>query len=169
MAFGTDDYTGNTYSPVPAGKYKLALVKAERKAARKEGNYYLNCQFIIVKGEYKKRTVFHMFNLENTTEQAQEIGRNQLKEMMMACGVKSLKDMWSVDKLLNKPFDAVIGIEKSDEYGDRNKINRFVFDKEEMPDDPMPDTVDEDPFDDEPKKKKKKKKKKKDKSDDVPF
>lgn len=124
--FSTDDYTGQNFDAIPADEYQLALVKAERKQSKTPGNYYLNCQFTVTKGEFKKRVIFHMFNLENANETAVEIAENNLREFMMSVGVTSIRDPWDLSKLMNIPFTAKVVVQKSDEYGDSNKIKRFV-------------------------------------------
>lgn len=162
MSFKASENKNEGFKPVPRDKYKLVLLKAERKESNnKPGNFYLNAQFSIAKGEYENRRIFHIFNLENSNETATEIGRGELAALMLACGVSDLADMWDVTPLMNKPFDGRVGIDKNEQFGDRNKITEFIQ-GEGGEDNSVP-------WGDEPKKKKKKKKKKGKKSDDVPF
>ncbi len=151
------------FSPVPVGDYKLALVKAERKESQTAGNFYLNLQFSVVGGEHKKRVIFAIFNIENSNEVAQKIGRGDLSDLMMAVGVGDLKSMWDVKPLLNKPFKAKLSIKTDEKYGDKNIISAYYPSSEKVSSNPFEEDEDKS------KKKKKKDKKKGKKSKDVPF
>ena len=149
------------FSPVPVGDYKLALVKAERKESQTAGNFYLNLQFSVVGGDYKKRVIFAIFNIENSNEVAQKIGRGDLSDLMIAVGVGDLKSMWDVKPLLNKPFKAAMGIKTDAQYGDKNIIKKYYPSSEDDSSSSSSEPWDDVP--EKPKKKKKKGKKKKNK------
>lgn len=164
----SDKKEGEGFQIMPAGEYTLALVKFERKESQTAGNFYANCQFSVTKGEFKKRVVFLILNLENANDTAQEIAEAQLRGLMDATGVGEIKNSWTLKPLLNKEFKATIKIRKDDTWGDKNEIANFI----PKEDGAKTSSNDADPFgDDEPEKKKKKKKKKgkKNKKSDVPF
>ena len=166
-----DKQPDNTdFKPVPAGTYTIALVKAERKASQNAGNYYMNSQFTIVKGEHKKRVIFNICNLTNSSGTAQDIAEGFLSSFMDAAGVDELKDKWDWSKLLNMPVIAKVKIRKDDEYGDKNEITGFIVGKAgtDSSDTPWEEEGKKKGKKDK-KKKKGKKKGKKTKDSDVPF
>ena len=66
------------------------------------------------------------FNINNPSEKAQRIGRQQLVAWATACGRPEADD---TDKLLEKPFRAAVGVEPaSNGYKASNKIKAFLFD-----------------------------------------
>ena len=71
------------------------------------------------------------FNINNPSEKAQKIGRQQLVAWATACGKPDADD---TDKLLEKPFKASVVIEEGrNGYKASNKIKAFLFDQDEAP------------------------------------
>jgi len=65
------------------------------------------------------------FNIVNKSEAAQRIGRQQLVAWATACGKPDAND---TDKLLDKRFNAIVGIQKgTGGYKDSNTIKQFLF------------------------------------------
>ena len=85
--------TGNTgsYDPLPAGMYNATIAGAELKTS-KSGGQYLNVRYDITGPSHVGRVVFGMLNLTNPNQRAEEIGRQQLCELMRAIGLDNLKD-----------------------------------------------------------------------------
>ena len=164
MSFKAEGHdVSDNFSPFPSGVYKVALVKVERKDGSKPGAMYLNCQFKVVEGKHAKRMIFHIFNLQNNNAQTVEIAEKQLRQLMLAAGVPTLKDQWDLSDLMNKPAEARIAIQKDEEYGDKNKINAFIVPEghETKSSAGKQDEPKGDPWDKKKKKKKKKGKKSK--------
>ncbi len=151
---------------LPLGDYQLALVKSERRESNTAGNYYLNLTFRVVKGEFTKRVIFVMLNLKNSNQVAQDIAEGQLAGLMLAVGVDELEDKWNLTSLMNKPFSANVGIQKSKDpaYADKNEIKKYHPNKGESSKKSANTGFDFGENTGE-KKKKKKKKKKKDKKE----
>ena len=74
-------------SILPQGDYKVQCEKVELKTTKAGTGKYINAQFNVVSEEGKGRKVFHMFNVENPSNQAQTIGRTQLKSVMESAGL----------------------------------------------------------------------------------
>jgi hypothetical protein len=118
-----------SYDPVPEGEYVLKALEAEEKDTSAGTGSYIKVKFEITKGEYAGRWIWSNFNINNPSEKAQRIGRQQLVAWATACGKPDADD---TDKLLEKSFKAAVSIEAGkDGYKDSNRIKAFLFDTAE--------------------------------------
>ena len=101
--------TGGSYDLIPEGEYVLKALDAEEKATSKGDGSYIKVKFEVVKGEHAGRLLWQNFNINNPSEKAQRIGRQQLVAWATACGKPEADN---TDKLLDKKFNAIIGIQK---------------------------------------------------------
>ena len=123
--------TGGSYAPIPDGEYVLKALDAEEKATSAGTGSYIKVKFEVVKGEYTGRLIWQNFNINNPSEKAQRIGRQQMVAWATACGKPDADD---TDKLLEKPFSAAVSIEKgTGGYSDSNRIKAFLFNQEAAP------------------------------------
>ena len=123
--------TGGSYDPIPDGEYVLKALDAEEKATSAGTGSYIKVKFEVVKGEYTGRLIWQNFNINNPSEKAQRIGRQQMVAWATACGKPDADD---TDKLLDKPFSAAVSIEKgTGGYSDSNRIQAFLFNQEAAP------------------------------------
>jgi hypothetical protein len=117
-----------SYDPLPEGEYVLKALDAEEKATARGDGSYIKVKYEVVKGDYEGRLLWQNFNVNNPSEKAQKIGRQQLKAWATACGRPEADD---TDKLLERPFKAAVSIEPgSGGYGPSNRIKAFLFDAE---------------------------------------
>jgi hypothetical protein len=117
------------YSPIPDGEYTLKALDAEEKTTAKGDGSYIKVKFEVAKGEYAGRLLWQNFNVNNPSEKAQSIGRQQMVAWATACGKPDADD---TDKLLDKPFRAAVSIEKgTGGYSDSNRIKAFLFEQAE--------------------------------------
>lgn len=115
------------YEPIPEGEYILKAVDAEEKETSRGDGSYIKAKFEVVKGEHTGRLLWQNFNINNPSEKAQRIGRQQLVAWATACGKPDADD---TDKLLEKPFRAAVSIEPgTGGYKASNKIKVFLFDR----------------------------------------
>ena len=122
---------GGSYDPIPEGEYILKAVDAEEKTTSAGTGSYIKVKFEVVKGEFATRLLWQNFNVNNPSEKAQRIGRQQMVAWATACGKPDADD---TDKLLDKPFSAAVAIEKgTGGYADSNKIKAFLFNQEAAP------------------------------------
>lgn len=119
------------YDPLPEGEYILKALEAEEKETSRGDGSYIKAKFEVVRGEHAGRLLWQNFNINNPSEKAQKIGRQQLVAWATACGKPDADD---TDKLLEKPFKASVSIEPGKNgYKDSNKIKAFLFNQEEVP------------------------------------
>jgi hypothetical protein len=123
--------TGGSYDPIPDGEYVLKALDAEEKTTSAGTGSYIKVKFEVVKGEYSGRLIWQNFNVNNPSEKAQRIGRQQMVAWATACGKPDADD---TDKLLEKQFTAAVSIEKgTGGYSDSNRIKAFLFNQEAAP------------------------------------
>jgi len=112
------------FSVIPAGNYVVEMVKSEVKKTKAKTGEYLNCQFKVLKGKYKGKVVFKLFNLWNQNEVAVDIAEREFAELCDAIGVHS---NISDSKILHgKPVTAKVVVrEASGKYSESNDISGF--------------------------------------------
>ncbi len=116
------------YGLLPEGEYILKAVDAEEKETARGDGSYIKVKFEVASGEYAGRLLWQNFNINNPSEKAQKIGRQQLVAWATACGRPDADD---TDKLLDKKFRAEVSIEPgSNGYKDSNRIKSFLFNRE---------------------------------------
>ena len=120
----SNDKTVGTYEVLPNGEYTVACTDAIVKTTKTGNGSYINAEFTIREGNHEGRKLFQNFTLTNPNETAVNIGRGQIKSFLIASGATSFT-LKSVSDLCGKTAIAKVAIEKSEEYGDRNKITSF--------------------------------------------
>jgi hypothetical protein len=122
-----DPATPVEYDPIPEGEYVLKALDAEEKPTAKGDGSYIKAKFEVAQGEYAGRLLWQNFNINNPSEKAQRIARQQMVAWATACGKPDADD---TDKLLEKKFRAAVAIEPgSGGYKPSNKIKAFLFDQ----------------------------------------
>ena len=126
-----NERSGGSYDPIPEGEYTLEAIEAEDKVTKDGSGSYINAKFEVKGGEHDGRYIWNIFNINNRSETAQRIGRQQLVAWATACGKPDADD---TDKLVGKKFRAVVEIQKgTGAYKDSNRIKVFLFDSEAAP------------------------------------
>lgn len=124
LNFEKDEATSTTYQPLEAGEYLVACVEAEMKQTKDGNGAYIACQFQIQEGKHEGRKVFQNFTIANQSEKATQIGRGQIKSFLIASGAKTF-NLATPSDMCGKVCIAKVAIEKSEQYGDKNKITSF--------------------------------------------
>jgi hypothetical protein len=94
-SFNADDLpTGNTgdYELLPEGLYSAMISKAEVGQTKSGTGTKIDCRFDITGPSHQGRVVFSAINIRNQSAKAEEIGRQQLGEIMRAIGLARLED-----------------------------------------------------------------------------
>jgi Protein of unknown function (DUF669) len=130
--FDPSQQEGSSFNPIPAGEYTLEIIEASVNEARNGNGDRLNLTCKVIEGEHENRYVWHGITLTNSSTQAVEIGRKQLKDLCVACAITDPVTDAEVFKF--KPFLArvVIRVDKDGVYADQNKIARVL---------PLPDVI----------------------------
>lgn len=113
---------GNSYEPIPAGWYTAEITKAEVKATTAGSGSYIAVRYDITGPTHQGRVVFGNLNIKNPNPKAEEIGRQQLGEIMRAIGLTQVTD---TDQLIGGRLEIKLTIRKDEQYGDGNDIKGF--------------------------------------------
>lgn len=100
MAFLDQEFTldtlpvGNTgnFEPLPEGWYNAAITGAEIKPTKAGDGKYIACKYTITGPSHQGRVIFGNLNIKNASTKAEEIGRQQLGEIMRAIGLAKVSD-----------------------------------------------------------------------------
>ena len=100
MAFLDEEFTldtlpkGNTgnFEPLPEGWYNATITGAEVKATKAGDGKYIAAKYTITGPSHQGRVVFGNLNIKNASTKAEEIGRQQLGEIMRAIGLAKVTD-----------------------------------------------------------------------------
>jgi hypothetical protein len=128
------DVPTQDYQPLPEGTYTAEITDAQVKES-KSGGHYLNVRYDIIAPSHQGRVVYGMITINANNPKAVEIGEQQMNRLRLACGIGSLTD---TNQLIGKKVQIKLKIEKSDEYGDQNRISSWKAVDGSMP--PMPST-----------------------------
>ena len=128
MAFLDQTYStenlpqGNSYEALPAGWYTASITKAELKSTNAGTGSYIAVRYDITGPTHQGRVVFGNLNIKNPNPKAEEIGRQQLGEIMRAIGLAQVTD---TDQLIGGRLEIKLVIKKDEQYGDGNDIKGF--------------------------------------------
>ena len=84
--------TGGAYDPLPAGWYTAMIAGADLQATKDGSGQYIKIKYSITGPSHQGRVVFGNLNIKNASAKAEEIGRQQLGELMRAIGLARVQD-----------------------------------------------------------------------------
>lgn len=122
MTFNTSELPeGNNgdFQPLPAGWYTATVTSAEVRETKAGTGSYIAVRYDITGPSHEGRVVFGNLNISNPNPKAEEIGRQQLGDLMRAIGLDSVTDS---DQLIGGHCQIKLAIRKSEEYGDNNDV-----------------------------------------------
>jgi len=88
------------FEPLPAGWYTAVVNGAEIKNTKAGTGQYIAVRYDITGPTHQGRVVFGNLNIKNPNPKAEEIGRQQLGELMRAIGLSTVQD---TDQLIGSP------------------------------------------------------------------
>ena len=99
MAFLPEEFNvdelpqGNgNFEPLPAGWYSATISQSELKDTKAGNGQYIKLRYDITGPTHQGRVVFGNLNIKNASTKAEEIGRQQLGEIMRAIGLAKVTD-----------------------------------------------------------------------------
>lgn len=106
---------------LPDGTYTASIDRCTVETTKTGSGKYLKVSWKIQAPEkFKGRLVFHNYNFENTSKQAEDIGRGEIKAFLQASGATTFA-INSPTELCGTCCEIVVKT-KSDDFGDRNTI-----------------------------------------------
>lgn len=111
-----------SFEPVPDGWYDVTITEADVKETNAGTGTYIKLRYDITGPAHSGRVVFGNINNSNPNPKAEEIGNQQLGELMRATGLSRLKD---TDQLIGKRLTVKLTTQKSEQYGDKNEVKGY--------------------------------------------
>ena len=84
--------TGGNFEPLPEGNYNATITQAELKNTNDGGGQYIKLRLDITGPSHQGRVIFSNLNIKNASAKAEEIGRQQLGDIMRAVGLPKVTD-----------------------------------------------------------------------------
>jgi hypothetical protein len=110
------------FEPLPAGWYTAVVNGAEIKATKAGTGQYIAIRYDITGPTHQGRVVFGNLNIKNPNPKAEEIGRQQLGELMRAIGLSTVQD---TDQLIGGQLMIKLDVRESEQYGASNDVKGF--------------------------------------------
>lgn len=108
-----------SFDPLPAGWYTASINNAEVKVT-KSGGKMIAIKYEILGPTHSGRFVFGNLNIKNANAQAEQIGRQQLGDIMRAIGLTRLSD---TDDFIGGKLSIKVKVTQSEQYGPGNEVN----------------------------------------------
>ena len=130
MAFLDEEFTldtlpvGNTgnFEPLPEGWYNATITGAEVKPTKAGDGKYIAAKYTITGPTHQGRVVFGNLNIKNPNQKAEEIGRQQLGDIMRAIGLAKVTD---TDQLIGNSLSIKLDVKQDAQYGASNEVKGF--------------------------------------------
>jgi hypothetical protein len=113
--------TGN-YEPLPAGWYTVTISQAELKDTKAGNGQYIKLRYDVTGPTHQGRVVFGNLNIKNPNQKAEEIGRQQLGDIMRAIGLAKVTD---TDQLIGNSLSIKLDVKQDAQYGASNEVKGF--------------------------------------------
>jgi hypothetical protein len=113
--------TGN-FEPLPAGWYTAVVNGAEIRNTKAGTGQYIAVRYDITGPTHQGRVVFGNLNIKNPNPKAEEIGRQQLGELMRAIGLSTVQD---TDQLIGGQLSIKLDVRESEQYGASNDVKGY--------------------------------------------
>ena len=134
--FDVNELPQGNFEPLPAGWYTARITNAELKATKAGTGQYIAILYDIEGPTHNGRIVFGNINIRNPNIKAEEIGRQQLGELMRAVGLAKVND---TDQLIGCGLQIKVDIRHQDGYDPTNEVRGFkAITGEGMPKPAMP-------------------------------
>ncbi len=110
------------FDPLPAGEYNVSIASADLTNTKNGSGQYLKLRLDVVGPTHAGRVLFTNINIRNANQKAEEIGRQQLGQIMRAVGLPSLTD---TDQLIGGQMAVKVTVKHDEQYGDGNEVKAF--------------------------------------------
>ncbi len=123
QTFVADDLPqGSNFDPLPAGNYNVTINSAELKATKAGDGQYIKLRLDVTGPTHQGRVLFTNLNIANKNPKAEEIGRQQLGDVMRAIGLPSVND---TDQLIGGSLQVKVAVKDDPQYGPGNEVKGY--------------------------------------------
>lgn len=110
------------FDPLPAGWYTATITQAELKDTKSGSGQYIKVRYDITGPTHQGRVVFGNINIRNQNAKAEEIGQQQLGDIMRSVGLARVTD---TDELLNHSLQIKLKVREQEGYEPTNDVSGF--------------------------------------------
>lgn len=110
------------FSPIPDGWYTARIASADLRSTKAGTGEYIAVRFDVTGPTHQGRVVFTNLNIRNPNPKAEEIGRQQLGQIMQAIGAATVTD---TDQLLGGTVAIKVTTRLDEKWGNRNEVKGF--------------------------------------------
>lgn len=114
--------TGGNFDPLPPGWYTATITQAELKDTKSGSGQYIKVRYDVTGPTHQGRVVFGNINIRNQNPKAEEIGQQQLGDLMRSIGLSRVTD---TDELLNHSVSIKLKIREQEGYEPTNDVSGF--------------------------------------------
>lgn len=116
-----DERQPGDFKPIPVNtRVTLQCIEAELKPTKSGQAIFVTDE--VVSGDYEKRRIWSIINVQNASPEAERIARRQLADRCLAMGRPKVE---ATEDLLYVPFEATLGVKRDETYGDKNVIKKY--------------------------------------------
>jgi hypothetical protein len=130
MAFLDEEFSIDTlpkgtsnFEPLPEGWYNATITGAEVKDTKAGDGKYIACKYTVTGPSHQGRVVLGNLNIKNASTKAEEIGRQQLGEIMRAIGLGKVSD---TDQLIGGNLGIKLTVKTGEYVGNEIKAYRAL-------------------------------------------
>ena len=124
MTYVADDLpkSDRDFSPLPDGWYAVTISEADLKQTKAGNGQYIKMRLDVTGPSHQGRVVFSNINIRNPNPKAEEIGNQQLGELLRAIGLPKIED---TDQLIGRSLSVKLVTRSSEQYGDQNEVKAY--------------------------------------------
>lgn len=111
-----------SFEPLPAGWYTANITGAELRTTKSGSGQYIAVRYDITGPTHQGRIVFGNLNIRNQNPKAEEIGRQQLGDLMRAIGLARVQD---TDELIGASLQIKLDVRQQEGYEPSNDVKAY--------------------------------------------
>ena len=110
------------FDPLPAGWYNATISQADLTTTKAGNGQYIKIRYDITGPTHQGRVVFGNLNIKNPNVTAEDIGRQQLGDLMRAIGLARVKN---TDQLIGGNLQIKLSIRADEGYEPSNDVKGY--------------------------------------------
>jgi hypothetical protein len=109
------------FDVLPDGWYSARITQADVRETRAGTGSYISVRYDVTGPTHEGRVVWGNLNLSNPNPRAEQIGREQLSQLIAAIGLAKITDS---DELIGGECEIKLKV-KTDDYGTKNEVKAW--------------------------------------------
>lgn len=113
---------GKSFELLPAGWYSVEVASAEVRDTKAGDGKYIAVGYRLTDSDFSGRMLFGNLNIQNKNPMAENIGRQQLGEIMRSGGLERLDE---TDLMIGINCEVQVTVKDDPQYGAKNEIKNI--------------------------------------------